>query len=278
MKRFLGLICLLYSFIIIYVWASNNLKNFLAPNMQVYIKISVIPLLIMGLVLLFNNKIEYKFKISDLVLLLPLILIILSSDQRLSFTLSNNKMSNFNIKSNEIVNDEPKENKVEDKKETKEVNTEIKNDKEEENQVYDFSKVDINVVDSSYAELANYITFAPQGVKFLNQKIRVRGFITNEGLPANYLAIGKYEISCCVADAQFVGFFIQTNKEIKINTWYEIEGILEKAKDNSSNDILLIKVINLKEIDEKSEEQYVYPCYAYDNGSCSEVSKYDLIY
>ena len=29
--------------------------------------------------------------------------------------------------------------------------------------------------------------------------------------------------------------------------------------------VLYIKIINIKEIDETSEEQYVYPCYAYDH-------------
>ena len=41
MKKFLGIICLLYSGIIGYIWFNNKLKFFLAPNMQVYIKISL---------------------------------------------------------------------------------------------------------------------------------------------------------------------------------------------------------------------------------------------
>ena len=51
-KRFLGIICLLYSGIIGYVWFSDKLKNYLAPQMQIYIKIAIIPLLIIGLVML----------------------------------------------------------------------------------------------------------------------------------------------------------------------------------------------------------------------------------
>lgn len=39
---------------------------------------------------------------------------------------------------------------------------------------------------------------------------------------------------------------------------------------------MYIKVINIKEISSKDEEQYVYPCYAYDSGSCEAISKYDL--
>ena len=54
MKRFLGFICLLYAGIIIYVKLSNNLNNYLAPNMQMYILLSIIPLIIMGLVMILN--------------------------------------------------------------------------------------------------------------------------------------------------------------------------------------------------------------------------------
>ena len=39
MKKFLGFICLAYSFIIAYLWIFNQLKNFLAPTMQIYIKV-----------------------------------------------------------------------------------------------------------------------------------------------------------------------------------------------------------------------------------------------
>ena len=62
MKKFLGFICLVYSGIIGYVWIFNQLKNFLAPTMQIYIKASLIPLIIIGIVLYFSDHIHYKFK------------------------------------------------------------------------------------------------------------------------------------------------------------------------------------------------------------------------
>ncbi len=39
---------------------------------------------------------------------------------------------------------------------------------------------------------------------------------------------------------------------------------------------MYIKVIYLEQIDSSKEEQYIYPCYAYDDGKCEAVSKYDL--
>ena len=92
MKKFLSFICFLYASIIIYVWVNDLLLNFLAPTLALYIKISLFPILIMGLVLLFNNKVNYKFKISDLILLLPLVMIFIAGDARLTSTLANNRM------------------------------------------------------------------------------------------------------------------------------------------------------------------------------------------
>ena len=77
MKRFLGIICLLYASIITYVKVSNKLNNYLAPNMQMYILLSIIPLIIMGLVMILNNNIKYNFKMSDLIILLQLLMLII---------------------------------------------------------------------------------------------------------------------------------------------------------------------------------------------------------
>ena len=61
-KRFLGIVCLVYSFIILYVWLNGLLGNFIAPNMQIYIKSSLLPLIVIGIVLLIDNKLKYTFK------------------------------------------------------------------------------------------------------------------------------------------------------------------------------------------------------------------------
>ena len=41
---------------------------------------------------------------------------------------------------------------------------------------------------------------------------------------------------------------------------------------------LISSIIETYISDETSEEQYVYPCYAYDNGICGETKKYNLNY
>lgn len=272
MKRFLGIICLLYSSIFGYVIFFDKLKNFLAPSMQIYIKLSLIPMIFIGLVMLFNNKVNYKFKISDLILLLPLILLIFAGDGRLTSNFASNKMTNLNNENKTIVED-----KKEEKLDQNIVEEKIKDNTKtnEEKTTYDFSNVDFNIVDSTYNELADYLTYAPKAIEYTDKKIRVKGFIIKD-LSSKYYIIGKYSITCCAADATFVGFYFNTDYEVKENKWYEIEGILKKENDNYVK--TYIEAINIKEIDSKKEEQYVYPCYAYDNGLCTDISKYNLEY
>ena len=262
-KRFLGIICLLYSGIIIYVWTFGKLKNFLAPSMQIYLKLSLIPLLIMGLILCFNGKVKYKFKVSDSILILPLILLILAGDGRLTATFATNR--NVNLKK--------------DKEVTEDVNEEVEEFTEEELQNFDFSNIDYEVVDEAYDSLATYITYTTKPDHYVGKTIKVRGFTLKNSsyLPDNYFMIGKYSISCCAADAGFMGFFVKYDlSKIKEDAWYEIEGVLEKGRDKENLEVMVIRVVSIKEIDSKDEEQYIYPCYVYDNGECKVLDKYNI--
>lgn len=276
MKRYLGIICLLYSGIFGYVVFFDKLKMFLAPQMQIYIKLSIVPMLLIGLVMIFNNKVHYKFKISDLVLILPLILLIFAGDGRLTASFASNRTTNLNTE-NRAKSESKEKDKTEEPKQEKKEEPKV----EEPNESYDFSNPNFDIVDTSYSELSNYITFAPKADKFKGQTIRVRGFALKKAsyLPDGYFTIGKYAISCCAADAGFTGFIAKyNNNKITENKWYEVEGVLEKGKDAEGYDIMYIKVINIKEISSKGEEQYVYPCYAYDDGACEALSKYNLEY
>ena len=262
-NKYLGLICLLYAGIIGYVWFFNKLKYFLAPQMQLYIKIAFFPLIIIGLVMLFSKG-KNKFKISDLVLILPLVMLIICMDGRLTLSLANNRMNVKNLEGKQKVT------LIEEKEEIDLNSIE-----------YDFSNVDFDVKDQTYDDLSNYITFIPGAKVYKGKTIRLRGFTTMHAsyIPEGYFAIGKYVISCCVADATYSAFIVKLdNQNVKHNHWYEIEGVLFPSVDGQGYEIMAIKIVNIKEIDGNNEEQYVYPCYAYDNGECAETQKYNLNY
>ena len=278
-KRYLGIVCLIYSAIFGYVIFFDKLKNFLAPSMQIYLKLSLIPMFLIGLVLIFNNKVTYKFKVSDLVLLIPVLFLILAGDGRLTVSFASNRSLNLNTegrtKTEEVINskeEEPKEEK--EKPIVIEPTTTVPTTKPA------LTNIDIEVVDSNYSNLAGYITYGNNVDKYKGKTIKVRGFILkdNSYLLDGFSAIGKYDVSCCTADATFTGFILKYDDSVLVaNKWYEIEGVLEKGKDREDYDIAYINVVNAKEINSSSEEQYVYPCYTYDDGSCSSVMKYNWI-
>ena len=280
-KRFLGIICLLYTFILSYVTFFDKLKNYLAPQLQIYIKISIVPMLIISLVLLFNDKINHKFKYSDLILLLPLLLLITSGDGRLTISFANNRTTNFKIEKKETSSTDQTNTTTKKDITKEEINNNSNKEELKQQEIvnsYDFSKVDINVIDANYGELANYITFEKKAEKYSGKTIRFSGFALDQSsyLDKGYYAIGKYIITCCAADAEFGGFIVKYDKEIIPGKWYEVEGILEKL-DNDAG-AMAVNVINIKEISSANQEEYVYPCYVYDGGLCEALANYNFEY
>lgn len=264
-NKYLSIISIIYSILLIYLLISNNLKNYLVKSMFIYVIIASIILLIIGITSIINKDNHYKFKIIDLILLLPLIMFIFSGNGRLTTSLAENKIINKNNTNNTNKNNKvakPVISIINDKKETI----------EEENDIY------FDIIDESFVKLSDYISFDERAKKYIGKKIRVRGFLVDYEtiLPDNYYSIGRYAITCCAADANYAGFFFKYDKRINKDNWYEIEGTLEEFKDTKGFEHLAINVTNIKEIDEMSEEQYVYPCYSYDDGKCTEISKYNL--
>lgn len=267
-NKYIGIVCLIYSGLIGYVWKIGILKNFISPSMQIYTKLALVVLALVGIVLMFIKS-ESKFKISDLILLLPVLMLILAGDGNLSVSFATNRLSNYSS---------PKQvEKVEAQEETKKVRVIDATERtEEQDETYDFTNVDFNVVDPSYSFLMNAISYSEKD-NLEGKTIRVRGFVVTNAdyLTPDLFMIGKFDVSCCTADASFGGFFVLYDKnKIKNNNWYEIEGVLKRGKDLYGYPIYYIKAINVKTIDSSNEDRYVYSCYSYDNGECSEVFKY----
>lgn len=269
MKRYLGWICMIYAVLIGYVWLFDLLKNFLSPNMQIYIKISLFVFLILGYVLTNLDKEDdpEKFKLSGLILLIPILAIILAGDGKLSASLAANRV----LKINKTTISKTKD-KTEEKIDIPEVNMEeIKEDME-------IVHYDYDIKDIIYDGLASYLTFDETAVKNAGKTIRVRGFVmkSRDFVPENYFAIGKYSVGCCIADAQYMGFYVDYDlSKVKDGGWYEVEGVLVPIKDNDGYNSLAIKATKVTKIDKDSEEQYIYPCYNYDD-ACEMLERYGI--
>jgi putative membrane protein len=265
-KRFIPIVSIIYGVLLIYLFMSGKLSSFLAPNMHIYFYLSIVPLIIIGLVTVIKAP-KIKFKITDLILLLPIIMLLLAGDGTLTSSFAKSRMNNNNVNKTKTA----EKSKTEEKKEE-----EPTIDKEK----YDFSNVYFDVIDSTYQGLSNYLTYTSGARIYSGKTIRVTGFIIkNESyLRDNLVAIGRYGITCCAADAEFAGFMVNIDAtKVKENEWYTIEGVLKEDLDGEGYDILSIEVINIKKAS-KPKDTYVYMCNEYGKGDCSDLQKYEFIY
>ena len=265
-SRIFGIIFIFYSALIAYLYFFHILGSFLAPKMQIYILASGPVFLILGICSLFFKS-ESKFHISDFILLLPLLAFLLMGDGKLSTNFLQSRRSSLSNMANTSSN----------------VPQKIDQDQSFDSEKYkdvSFKKVDFDITDEVYMGLSDYITYGKYSDRAIGKTIRVRGFIVKSAsyVPEHLFAIGKYLISCCVADAGFGGYFAKSedNSFFEENGWYEIEGVLEYDMDTYGNNIPVIHVVNAKEIPSKGEELYVYPCYSYGDGSCQKIIEYHL--
>ena len=262
-KKIIPIICIIYSIFISYLVFTDKLSYFLAPNMKIYAYLSIFPLFLIGIVMLFNKK-NIDFKIFDIILLLPLVMFLFVGDGTLSISFAKNRVSNIN------------KTRVVDNNDVKEDENEVIDSSEE----YDFSDTYFDVIDSTYMELANYLTYTRGAKIYSGKTIKVTGFAIKdeEYLSDELFAIGRLAITCCAADSEFVGFMVKYDKsKIEENAWYEIEGVLEEGVDGAGYNILEIKAINIKKTT-PAKEKYIYMCSEYGSGTCKDLQKYDFIY
>ncbi len=267
-KQYLSIICIIYSILLIYLILTNKLSTYLAPNMHIYIYLSIIPLSLIGIVSLIKTS-KIKLKLTDLILVLPILMLILSGDGTLSISFAKARMNNAQKKVRTI------ERKIDTEKE--EIKTTNENDISNK---YDLNDIYFDVKDSTYQTLSNYLTYTEGARMYAGKTIRVTGFVIKGEpyLKDNLFALGRYAITCCAADAEFSGFMVNyDSSKVKEDSWYTVEGVLKLDTDGEGYDILSIEVINIKKAS-KPKDSYVYMCSEYGNGKCEELQKYDFIY
>ncbi|MGP4070085.1 TIGR03943 family putative permease subunit [Halobacillus sp. B29] len=94
---------------------------------------------------------------------------------------------------------------------------------------------------------------------YVGKEIITHGFVFREdSTPANQFVVGRFGISCCVADGGVYGILVQGEnlEQFKNDTWVEIKGTLQKAEYNGW-ELPLIEPLEIKPI-ELPDEPYVY--------------------
>ena len=204
--------------------------------MQNYIIIAGTVLLLVGIGLFFLNT-KDSLRITETLLLLPILFLVVAGDGKLTTSFAYNRNNSFQMGNTVRKNDDPKE-----KSEKKSRDELILDDNT------DFQTVDFLVVDESYVGLSEAITYSNNPDKLVGKTIRVRVFtlMNSPFIPKEYFGLGKYEISCCAADAGFVGYIVQADEDIQIqdNTWYEIEGVIDVGEDTYGQTVGIIRMVN----------------------------------
>ncbi|MFC7061894.1 TIGR03943 family putative permease subunit [Halobacillus seohaensis] len=96
---------------------------------------------------------------------------------------------------------------------------------------------------------------------YVGKEIKVKGFVFREGsFPEDRIVVGRFGISCCVADGGIYGLLIQANGQdftnYKDDTWVEVTGEVKKIQHNNW-ELPMIEPTKIKKID-VPDEPYVY--------------------
>jgi putative membrane protein len=245
----------MYIIIIFYITISGLIIKFIHPRTIPY---TIICGIILGMFLLldiFNkDKAENKklFK-SDVIYIVPLILVFFLNNGVLSSNQINNKNTNITKAVSEenteitngndvqeITSEKSKENDIV-KEETK-ANTKIET---------------IKITDSNYMEML--MNIFDNINNYADKEIDIDGLVFRDStMKSDEFAIGRPAITCCAADAQLCGYLCKnsTSIVIKDNDWVNIKATIKTSKYQSESIPYLI-VKEIKSIS-KPKNEYVY--------------------
>lgn len=91
------------------------------------------------------------------------------------------------------------------------------------------------------------------------QQASIQGFtFTNPDLPDDYFMVGRFIVSCCVADAVVVAIAVQPPADGEVPAgWVHVQGQVE-ISDINGKDTLMINATQINPIDEP-DQPYLYP-------------------
>jgi putative membrane protein len=115
----------------------------------------------------------------------------------------------------------------------------------------------IVLTNKNYIEITNLLMTYPD--KFKGKKVRTEGFVyREENFPPHTFVLARLALTCCVADAGIVGFFIEspTATTLKNDQWLQIEGTFE-LKQTEFGEVPSLQRINYKKI-AQPKDSYLY--------------------
>ncbi len=223
-----------FIFIIMLIIIKGSLSNFITPTLTVFVYISL-PIIILFSISEFRKNDIFrrnKRKVSIL-FLVPIIFGIIGCNGTFSEAYTQNIAKlNYNNSNVNLLN---KNNDANTKKEFNENEEGIENIPAPKEEAKENKKV-INVSDNNYIDTLNKVYEDVD--EYLGTTISIEGcvFRNSEAMQANQFGAGKYYMYCCAVDISLCGFLFQYDnyEEIKNNSWYKIEAVVDKHEVTDS--------------------------------------------
>lgn len=250
-KMFNQVIILDYIIVIVYIISTGILSNFLNPRQHIYVYFCLV-----GLIIFFiygfkkenTNHHDDKVLKSDVIYLVPILLLLFINSGKLSASTVDSK----DVKSSIITNTSSSSNKQTD---TKLTNQQVNTKSSSDNVTQDHTDVVIN--DKNYIDKLDDID--SNIGKYIGKTIKVSGYIyRTDDMDKSTFVLSRLYMYCCVADTEVVGYLSKYDNAESLNTndWYEVTATIAKAT-YEKEEMAELNIISLTKID-KPKNEYVY--------------------
>lgn len=244
-------ICFGIAVMLISLLVSGEITLFVHPRFKGLVAVSILLLIVLGLVQLWNLKGGEIHRIGAwgyLVILLPLLFFVFSPPKALDASIAakrgvsymnsqalakqqklSQKQTANSQEANNPANDSPSPEQTQPADETEPEMAEIDNPYKKLVPKIKAEPV-ITFTEQNYADYFNTINMYPQ--EFEGKKIRLTGFVyRDETLKKNEFVTGRFTVTCCTADATVIGL-VTTDPhagKLKSNQWIEVTGTLRSV-------------------------------------------------
>ncbi|MCP3029067.1 TIGR03943 family protein [Halobacillus sp. A5] len=286
-----SVILLGFGLFIIKLLISGDIQKFIAPRMMPYMYFALAVIAVLGLIQFFKSDSEeghacecghnhdYSSSKTRSILvyslfIVPIITGMLFSDHVLGSSQAANKGFKYELRTASADDDNYSNSEV---SEGEEDGTETGSDPVHQSEEQDDPAI-LSTKDrypDLYEELSsadrftmsedNYIgtisLLEEEVDQYIGKEIKMNGFVFREdGFPDDRLVVGRFGISCCVADGGVYGVLVQGDgqnfDQYKNDTWIEVTGTVKKVEHNDW-ELPMIEPTEIKTID-APKEPYVY--------------------
>lgn len=229
-------ICFGLAVMLISLLISGEISLFVNPRFKWLMGVSVLLLIILGLVQMWNIKGGEMHRIGFwgyALVMLPVLMFIFLPPKALDASMAAKKGVTF------ITPQTSQQNQATPREETfaseEEVPVEVEPEIELENPYKELlqkikTEPIITLTEKNYADYLNTISLYSKEVE--GKKIRLIGFVyRDDTLKKNEFVTGRFTVTCCTADATVVGFITsyKQSDQFKLNQWIEVTGTLKNV-------------------------------------------------